>query len=92
MLKPILRQEPPVPVIQGGYNFDEWQWWKKREGISGPPTKEQLANPTSFEWAGDRAELEKTLFADGVVQLGRVSEEWLQVNSAIWLPPSCYRD
>eukprot|EP00286_Rhodomonas_abbreviata_P006780 CAMPEP_0181325926 /NCGR_PEP_ID=MMETSP1101-20121128/21206_1 /TAXON_ID=46948 /ORGANISM="Rhodomonas abbreviata, Strain Caron Lab Isolate" /LENGTH=289 /DNA_ID=CAMNT_0023434307 /DNA_START=161 /DNA_END=1030 /DNA_ORIENTATION=+ len=68
---------PKAAVVQGGYDFDEWQFWKK-DDLHGPPSHEKLSNPEAFTWAGDVATLEQSLFAEGVVLLGTVSEEWLQ--------------
>lgn len=68
---------PKAAVVQGGYDFDEWQFWKK-ESPHGSPSHEKLSNPEAFTWAGDVATLQQTLFAEGVVLLGTMSEEWLQ--------------
>ncbi|EKX43689.1 hypothetical protein GUITHDRAFT_110488 [Guillardia theta CCMP2712] len=65
------------------FDFNEWQWFLQSE--SAPPVPppaavvEGLASPEHFTWLRSKEGLEQELFSEGVVRIGSVSDQWLNL-------------
>ena len=64
------------------FDFNTWQWFLQSE--SAPPVPpaaivEGLASPEHFTWLRSKEGLEQELFSEGVVRIGSVSDQWLNL-------------